>query len=91
MNEVTARLDFGTAPPERAAPEMSTLNKLFDFGKYKLDQKVTDFTELEDSFFKRRRFKGAKIYDAPSAIFLGRSWKFVLSTVHGQIFQICRC
>ncbi len=89
----TSRLDLGTAPPQQAASKMSNLNKLFDFGKYKLDQKVTDFTGLKEfSFFKSiiigRNFKGQKNYDGPSVIFLGRSWELMLGTVHGQIFKI---
>jgi hypothetical protein len=86
-------LDSGTDRPEHAAPDSSRLNKLFDFGKYKLDQKITDFTGLKEfSFLKsimiKRNFKGQKNYDAPSVIFLGRSWELMLGTVHGQIFKI---
>jgi hypothetical protein len=65
----------------------------FQFGKFKLDVKIDDFTGLiEFSPAKYavmiRRFKGEKNYDAPPINLLGHPWQLMLQTVHGQICKI---
>jgi hypothetical protein len=70
-----------------------SLNEFFDFGKYRLDQKIDDFAGLEE--FSpleyeaiKRTFKGERNYNAPPVNFLGRSWQLMLSNVHRQIHKI---
>ena len=73
-------------------PKSSVLNN-FDFGKFKLDEKLDDLTGLvefspEKYAIMIRRFKGEKNYDAPPINFLGRPWQLMLSTVHGRICKV---
>lgn len=63
------------------------------FGKYKLDEKISDFSglvefsPLEYAAIKRN-FKGEKIYNATPILFLGRGWKLTLGTVNDQIYKL---
>ena len=84
--------DYGPASREESTQDVSVLNN-FAFGKFKLDEKVDDLTELVEFSPAKyaimiRRFKGEQNYDAPPINFLGRPWQLMLSTVHGQICKI---
>lgn len=77
---------------EAKATRASVLHK-FDLGAYKLNDTISDFTGLvEFSPLEyeaiKRKFKGEKNYNAPPVNFLGRSWRLMLSTVHGKIRKI---
>ncbi len=77
---------------EKTRPSISILNS-FDFGKFKLDEKLDDLTGLvefspEKYALMIRRFKGEKNYEASPINFFGRPWQLMLSTVHGQICKI---
>ena len=85
--------DCRPSPHEGITPKVSVLNN-FDFGKFKVDEKVDDFARLVEfspekyNIMGRRLFKGEQNYNAPSVNFLGHQWQLMLSTVHGQICKI---
>jgi predicted Zn-dependent protease with MMP-like domain len=89
---IISRPDYRPAPHEGDTPDVSVLNN-FDFGKFKLDEKLDDLTGLVEFSPAKyavmvRRFKGEKNYDAPPVNFLGRPWQSMISTVHGQICKV---
>lgn len=71
----------------------ASADRIFPIGDYKLDEPVVglsglkEFTPTEYSVMGRR-FEGETDYDAPSVMFLGRSWQLQLGTVHGKIYKI---
>ena len=65
----------------------------FDFGRYKLDDTIGDFSGLVEFSTQeyadiKRTFKGERIYNAPPVEFLGRSWQLILSIVQGKVRKI---
>jgi hypothetical protein len=73
--------------------QVSILNNLFDFGKFKLDHEISDFTGLKqfswiEYLSMKRKFKDEIIYDAPPTNFLDRPWQLILGTVRGRIYKI---
>ncbi len=64
----------------------------FSFENYRLPTKTTDIKELRElspqeyAFFPRR-FKGEVIYNASPINFMGRQWKFMVSSIAGRIYK----
>jgi hypothetical protein len=64
----------------------------FSFEHYRLPTKTTDIKEVrklspQEYAFFHRQFKGEVIYDATPINFMGRQWKFMVSSVQGSIYK----
>jgi len=64
----------------------------FSLEHYTLPKKTTDTKELrelsqQEYVFFPRQFKGEVIYNATPINFMGRQWKFMVSSVHGKIYK----
>lgn len=66
--------------------------RTFSLEQYRLPNKTTDIKELremsqQEYVFFPRQFEGEVIYNATPINFMGRQWKFMVSSVRGKIYK----